>query len=118
MGLRGRIMSQRVRLMLRGLETRIAPALFTVANLQDSGAGSLRQAVLDANALAGADTINFEVTGTITLTTGELLSTDALTINGPGASLLAISGNNSSRVLHAGISSSPSITVSDVSIVG
>ena len=34
-------------------------ATFTVTNTADSGAGSLRQAVLDANAAAGADTIVF-----------------------------------------------------------
>ena len=38
-------------------------ATFTVTNLNDSGAGSLRQAILDANAAAGADTITFSVNG-------------------------------------------------------
>jgi hypothetical protein len=32
-------------------------ATFTVTNTNDSGAGSLRQAILDANAAAGEDTI-------------------------------------------------------------
>lgn len=40
-------------------------ATFTVSNLDDSGAGSLRQAIIDANALAGADIIDFSVSGTI-----------------------------------------------------
>jgi parallel beta-helix repeat protein len=92
-------MNYRARLYVRALEDRIAPALFTVMNTLDSGPGSLRQAVLDANALPGADTINFAVQGTITLTTGELLVTDMLTINGPGASFLIISGNKSSRII-------------------
>jgi hypothetical protein len=35
------------------------PAAFTVTNTDDSGVGSLRQAILDANAAPGADTINF-----------------------------------------------------------
>src|SRR6267154_163593 len=51
----------RLRLVLEELERRDAPAVFTVANVLDSGAGSLRQAMLDANALAGADTINFTI---------------------------------------------------------
>jgi hypothetical protein len=34
-------------------------ATYTVTNANDSGAGSLRQAILDANANAGADIINF-----------------------------------------------------------
>src|SRR5215468_6049300 len=36
---------------------------FTVTNTNDSGAGSLRQAILDANANAGLDTIAFNIPG-------------------------------------------------------
>ena len=36
-------------------------ATFTVTNTADSGAGSLRQAILDANATAGADVIEFNI---------------------------------------------------------
>lgn len=39
-------------------------ATYTVTNTNDSGAGSLRQAILDANAVAGAHTIAFAITGT------------------------------------------------------
>ncbi len=78
-------------------------ATFTVTTTADSGPGSLRQAVIDANATLGPDTIAFgnTVQGTITLTSGEIQITDALTINGPGASVLAISGNKASRILFA-----------------
>ena len=38
-------------------------ATFTVTNTADSGAGSLRQAILDVNALAGTDLIAFDITG-------------------------------------------------------
>jgi parallel beta-helix repeat protein len=38
-------------------------AIFTVTNTDDSGAGSLRQAILDANANAGTDTIAFNIPG-------------------------------------------------------
>ena len=41
-----------------------AGTTFTVSNTNDSGAGSLRQAILDANANAGADTIAFAISGT------------------------------------------------------
>jgi len=44
---------------LEGLEDRSVPAVFTVANTTDSGPGSLRQAILDANATPGADSIAF-----------------------------------------------------------
>lgn len=67
----------------------------TVTNTNDNGTGSLRQAIVDA--VAG-DTINFAVTDTITLTTGELLINKRLTIIGPGASVLAIDGNSSTRI--------------------
>ena len=40
-----------------------SPATFTVTNTADSGAGSLRQAIDDANAAAGADTIAFNIPG-------------------------------------------------------
>ena len=36
---------------------------FTVTNTNDSGAGSLRQAIADANAHAGSDTIAFDIPG-------------------------------------------------------
>jgi len=73
---------------------------FTVTTLADSGDGSLRQAVLDANALPGADTIRFAdgFVGTIGLTGGQLSIADHLTIDGPGADRLAVSGNGQSRV--------------------
>ena len=59
----------------------------TVTSLADSGPGSLRDAI--ANTASG-NTINFSVGGTITLTTGELLITNDLTIVGPGAHNLVI----------------------------
>ncbi len=74
-------------------------ASFTVTNLNDTGAGSLRQAMLDANATAGADTITFVVPGTITLESMLPAISDVagLTIDGGGA--ITISGNNAVRVL-------------------
>ncbi len=75
-----------------------------VTNTNDSGAGSLRQAILNANATLGADTITFAGVFTdatpdiITLTSGKLTITDDITILGTGASNLTISGNNLSGV--------------------
>lgn len=79
---------------------RVRASNFTVTNLDDSGDGSLRQAILDANANPGPDSIDFqdELSGTITLTSGQLSITDDLTINGPGIFSITVSGNNSSRV--------------------
>src|SRR5688572_2291603 len=42
----------------------IAPSsTFTVTNTNDTGAGSLRQAILDANANSGLDTVAFNIPG-------------------------------------------------------
>ncbi len=86
---------------LLALEDRTLPSTFTVANLADNGTGSLRQAVIAANQHPGADRIQFQpgLSGTITLTGGPLNITAALSITGPGAGRLAISGNDSSSVL-------------------
>ena len=77
-------------------------ATFTVTNLNDSGAGSLRQAIVDANNAAGADTVVFQagLTGTITLTTGQLYIADSVNVQGPGAAVITVSGNNTSRVFY------------------
>ncbi|TAL06277.1 MAG: hypothetical protein EPO07_02105 [Verrucomicrobia bacterium] len=69
--------------------TLLAPQLpaATVTTTADSGAGSLRSAI--ASAVPG-ETIDFAVTGTIALTSGELLIDKNLTITGPGANNLSI----------------------------
>ena len=79
-------------------------ATFTVINLNDSGPGSLRQAILDANATVDDDTIVFQsgLSGTITLTSGQLTINKNLAINGPGENVLAVSGNNVSPVFVIG----------------
>ncbi|MGA9721296.1 MAG: choice-of-anchor Q domain-containing protein [Candidatus Binatus sp.] len=77
----------------------LAITIFTVTDNGDSGPGSLRQAVLDANASNDDALINFEgVTGTITLTSGVIVITASMNIAGPGASSLAISGNKTSEI--------------------
>lgn len=81
-------------------------ATFTVSNTNDSGSGSLRQAVLDSNTAAGSDTIVFDAGVFGTPQTITLASTitinpatgDSLTIIGPGAGLLTVSGNNAVRI--------------------
>jgi hypothetical protein len=70
-------------------------ATLTVSTLNDAGAGSLRQAIADA---AANDTITFGVTGTITLKSGALRIDKDLSITGPGAARLAVSGNRAGRV--------------------
>src|ERR1700751_4320532 len=68
----------------------------TVTNTNDSGPGSLRDALGIAN---DGDTIDATgVSGTILLTSGELQINHNVTINGPGAGSLALNGNAASRV--------------------
>jgi hypothetical protein len=75
----------------------VQAATYTVINLNDSGAGSLRQAVIDANVLPTSDDIVFAegLTGTILLTSGQISITQSVNILGPGRDVLAISGNPS-----------------------
>ena len=63
-------------------------AIISVTNTNDSGPGSLRQALADAN---DGDMITFTVAGTIGLTSAELVIDKTLTLSGPRADLLAVS---------------------------
>jgi Right handed beta helix region len=91
-----------------------AGAVFTVTTGADSGAGSLRQAILDANGTAGRDAIQFSIgTGaqTIAVTSGALPSiTEQVVIDGttqPG-----FSGTPLVRLTNAtGSSSTPGLDV-------
>ena len=80
----------------------VCPASQIVITNADSGPGSLRQALADA---CPGSTISFDmnqVVSPITLTTGELIVNKNVTITGPGASLLTVSGNLASRVFNIG----------------
>ncbi|HEY2785006.1 MAG TPA: choice-of-anchor Q domain-containing protein [Fimbriiglobus sp.] len=108
------------------LEDRYVPATFTVLNTNDSGVGSLRDAVAQANANVGADSIVFgdgsgsggtnfldSSQDTITLTSGAITftgDTALTTVTGPGAGLLSVSGGGTQIVfwIDAGISTSMS----------
>ncbi len=102
-------------LRLESLEDRSVPSVYTVSNILDAGPGSLRQAVLDANAHAGADEIRFKHTaeGTITLLS-QLSVTGDLTVNGPGAGDLTVSGGGATRVLN--VAAGVNVAVKDLTI--
>ncbi len=113
----------------------LSAATFTVTNVNDSGAGSLRQAILDANANPGLDTIAFNISGSGVQTIAPSTTLDAITgpvvIDGytqPGASpntlavgdnaviLIKIDGGSSNPVLGFAFGSDGS-TLRGVSIV-
>jgi hypothetical protein len=96
MKLHPRITARVVVLLLLGLASTEA-AIFSVTNANDSGAGSLRQALIDANTTQG-HTINFNNSlGTITLASPLPEIIRAMTINGGTGD--TISGNNQFRGL-------------------
>jgi CSLREA domain-containing protein len=111
----------------KGMITPLAGSI-TVNSTSDAASGTdglctLREAITSANtdtasgavagecaAGSGDDNIDFSVTGTITLTTALSVISSNITINGPGASLLTISGNNNSRVFDVQSGTTAAIT--------
>ena len=79
-------------------------ATLVVTNANDSGLGSLRQAILDANATNGLDTVTFKISGTgvhtITLLAALPLITDSVVIDGTtqsnyaGSPLIELNGTS------------------------
>src|SRR6476620_6140435 len=89
----------------------------TVTNTNDSGPGSLRQALADAK---DGDTINFDVSlkgQTIALSSGELVIDKSITITGPGSDQLAVGVQNfqyTFRIFH--VMASPTVTIEGLTI--
>ena len=74
-------------------------ATFTVSNTGDAGAGSLRDAIAQANAVAGDDTVQFQagLAGTITLAS-EIVVSDTVSLAGPGAGRITVDGGTTTRL--------------------
>jgi Tol biopolymer transport system component len=89
---------------------------FTVTNKNNSGAGSLRQAIIDA---ATGDTIDFApgVRGVIYLNTTRIVVDKNLRIHGPGANVLSLEMDrgDEQRVIHV---TSGTVFISGLSITG
>jgi hypothetical protein len=91
--------------------TQTHAATITVTNTNDSGPGSLRQALMIAH---DGDTITFAVTGTIVLTSGGLPVNKNVTISGAGPDQLSIDGNQALLVF--GIFPDKTATISGLTI--
>ena len=82
--------------------------------------GSLRWAIEQANSDPDLTTITFAsgLTGTITLTDGPLTPYYAVDIQGPGAALLRVDGDDQSTVFYISGSVGGTSTISDITISG
>ncbi len=72
--------------------------ILVVRNLNDSGQGSLRQAILDANASPGDNSILFALSGVIHLDSALPPLSNSLTIDG-APHTITISGDDLSHIL-------------------
>lgn len=93
------------------------PADLVVSNLGDVGAGTLRNAMLTAEANGEADTITFGVTGTISLQSTLPKLFTSVEILGPGADALNVSRDNGApnfRIFSMG--SDAIVTLADMTI--
>ena len=86
------------RLTLEALEDRRMLATFSVSNRDDSGPGSLRQAVIDANNHAGPDTVDATLLGGTIRLSSEIEILETLTIEGIGAERLTVDAQQNSRI--------------------
>ncbi len=96
--------------VLAALLAPAAASAETVTNLADSGAGSLRSAI----AAGGTVTFAPGLSGTIVLA-NQLEIDKNLTIEGPGARALTVSGNDAARVFHVS-GTGVEATIRDVTI--
>lgn len=119
------------RLNLEELETRLSPAQLSLPAVQpnvdptalvvsttaDSGTGSLRAAVTEADQQTG-DVITFAVTGTITLQSALPDITASMSIDGPGASVLTIARYESAPAFRIFTVDSGSVAISGLTLTG
>ena len=97
------------------------PSIYQVTNVNDAGAGSLRQAVYDANLTTATDTIVFDpsafnVPRTITLSSGTINVNGPTNFVGSGSPLLTVSGINASRIFFIDGPGSMSVTLSGMTL--
>ncbi|MFT3785566.1 MAG: right-handed parallel beta-helix repeat-containing protein [Tepidisphaeraceae bacterium] len=109
------------------LETRRLMATFAVTNANDAGAGSLRDAITQANATPGADQVSFNIgagSKKIALQTALPAISEALTIDGftqPGTLFVPtveVNGSGGGGLFYSGFIATVPITVRGLSLTG
>lgn len=106
--------SGRVAFDLITLDPKPKPAEVTVTTLDDSGPGSLREALTE---VADGGTISFDPSlagETLTLSSGQLEVAGSVTIDGPETAPVTISGGDASRVVQ--IAAGTQVSMNDVVI--
>jgi hypothetical protein len=98
-------------LLIRAYGVPVPGSVTLVSNAADSGPGSLRAAL--ASATNGVIIVATGVSGTITLTNGQLNVSNSVTILGPGPGALTVSGNNASCVFNT---TGTNVTISGLTI--
>ena len=104
--------ARKSQLLLECLEERWLPSVVT--NTNDSGAGSLRDAIVTSTPSGGTVTFQNGLTGAITLTSGPIAIAKNLTITGPGAAQVAVSGNSSMQIFT--VSNGDTVSISGLTL--
>ncbi len=92
---------------------------YQVTNANDSGAGSLRQAILDTNANVGADIIEITSQGVLTLASVLPTPYESVTIDGPGSAAFTIDAQDLGQVMTIGqLNGGQSYVIEGVAIRG
>ena len=128
------VMARRLRVIIGLALLAVAPgvtrAQFTVTSTDDAadaapgdgicaveaGGCTLRAALQENEALGGGYTIDFGVAGTITLGQGALSITRPVSIAGPGANVLSVSGGGASRVFSISSATADPVMISGLTI--
>jgi predicted outer membrane repeat protein len=97
-------------------------ANIVVTNLNDSGDGSLRDAIIEANGNGEADVITFAagLSGTIELVSDLEIVDEALEIQGPGANVITVDGQDGDNAFYLFSFDEPNtpVTISGLTVTG